>query len=121
LDSLCDDRLRDAGKLAEGVPRISCKRVAAVAENHKGQKSREVSHHWTLHDQAGCNLLNSNPTFSTLATSFLFEAVQDFFLKRCFDAWNSTISKLISSALHRESDLRGLVARAGSAKRFVRP
>jgi hypothetical protein len=53
LDSLRDDRLRDAGKLGEGVTRISRKRVAAVAENRKGQKCGGVSYHRRLHDPAG--------------------------------------------------------------------
>jgi hypothetical protein len=39
LDSLANARLRDAGKLVEDVTSISCKSVAAVAENRKGQKT----------------------------------------------------------------------------------
>jgi len=52
-----------------------CERVAAVAKNSKRQKSGGVSHHGRLHEPAGCNLLNSNPTLSTWR--------HPFFLKSC--------------------------------------
>jgi hypothetical protein len=39
----------------------------------------------------GCNQPNSNPTFSTLPRSSLFETVQNVFLRAVFDAWNSTV------------------------------
>src|SRR5262249_8795293 len=52
MDSLRDNQLRVTGKVVEDVTGTSCKRVAANAQNSKGQKSCGVSHHGRPYDSA---------------------------------------------------------------------
>jgi hypothetical protein len=104
LDSLRDDRLRDASRLVDGIARISCKSVAAVAENHKGQKAAEY--------------LTTDASLPGGITLFLEAALATL------ESQRSLVREPICAALPDESDLRGLDGFAPdrlSTLRFARP